>query len=65
MLTYHNDTPIAATMLGQRGCIEHSKAELVRRGGRKRISELAVSAQGAAQQYLEMLRRARRRKGPR
>ena len=58
MLTYHKDTPIAAAMSGQRGCIEHSVAELVRRrGGRKRISELAPSAQGAVlQQSLEMLK---------
>ena len=58
MLTYHKDTPITAAVLGQRGCIERSKAELVRRrGGRKRISELAVSAQGAVlQQSLEVLK---------
>ena len=47
MLTYHKHAPIAAAMLGQRGCTWHSKAELVRRGGRRPISEFAVSAQGA------------------
>ena len=58
MLTYHKDTPIAAAMLGQRGCIEHSVAELARRrGGRKRISAMAESVHGAVvQQSLEMLK---------
>ena len=58
MLTYHKDTPIAAAMLGQRGCIEHSVPELFRRrGGRKRISAMAESVYGAVvQQSLEMLK---------
>jgi hypothetical protein len=58
MLTYHKDTPIAAAMLGQRGCIEHSVEELFRRrGGRKRIAEMAQSVKSAVlQQSLEMMK---------
>ncbi len=58
MLTYHKDTPIAAAMLGQRGCIEHSVAELFRRrGGRKRIADVAQSVKSAVlQQSLEMMK---------
>ena len=45
-------------MLGQRGCIEHSVAELFRRrGGRKRIADVAQSVKSAVlQQSLEMMK---------
>ena len=64
MLTYHKDTPIAAAMLGQRGCIEHSVAELVSRGGgRKLIAAMAESVHGAVvQQSLVTMQESARAK---